>query len=88
MRLLCAIWNGNTCLHNSQSIFLNLTTTWPLCIFMVLLVSSHPFKHFKWIELMVPVQLQGDISGLKLPYSSTSSEPQQILQVGKLVPLV
>jgi hypothetical protein len=55
---------------------------------MVLLVSSHPFKHFKWIELMVPVQLQGDISGLKLPYSSTSSEPQQILQVGKLVPLV
>ena len=55
---------------------------------MVLLVSSHPFRHFKWIELIVPVQLHGDIRGLKFPYSSTSSEPQQILQVGKLVPLV
>jgi hypothetical protein len=34
------------------------------------------------MEEIVPVQLQGEIKGLKAPLSSTSSEPQQILHWG------
>jgi len=81
-RFLCAIVNGKNCLHSSQSNFLNLITTYPLCIFIVRFVSNHPFRHFRWIEDMVPVQLHGEINGLKAPLSSTSSEPQHILHWG------
>jgi hypothetical protein len=61
---------------------LNLITTYYLWILIVLLVSNHPFKHLRWMQLIVPVQLQGDIKGLNNPFSSTSSDPQQIRQVG------
>ncbi len=52
---------------------------------MVRLVSSQPFRHFRWIDDMVPVQLHGEIKGLKPPLSSTSSEPQHILHWGYVV---
>lgn len=83
---LWAMVKGKYCLHSSQSSFLNLITTCPLWILIVRLVSNQPFKHFKWIEEIVPMQLHGEISGLKAPLSSTSSVPQHILHYAWVVP--
>lgn len=82
--LLWTIEKGNADLHNSQSSFLNFTTTQPLCTFIVLFVSNHPFKHSICIACTDPIQLQGDINGLNLHLPSSSSSvyssvPQHIL---------
>ena len=62
--LLTFTEKGNFYLHNSQLIFLYLRTTWPLTAFIVLFLSNHSLRHFKWIPPIVPEQLQGDIIGL------------------------